>query len=127
MNTIANPKTSLLPVLFLFLAVGALVLLFLSTVTTLPPVTVPDYTAHEVDRHADVISVAVTCFSGNGTISPQMMYNPDTKRSAWMCQMDDSMFVWILDELGNTVTMFKNKSKTFADAIKYLANRGYLP
>ena len=127
MNATVNPKTSLLPLLLLFLSIGALIFMFLSTVTALPPVTAPDYTAHEVDRHPDVISSAVTCFSGYGTISPKMMYNPDTKRSAWMCQLGQGMFIWILDETGNTVTMFKNKAKTFEDAIRYLTNRGYLP
>jgi len=127
MNAIANPKTSPAPILLLFLAIGALLFMFLSTVTTFPPVTVPANDAHEVDRHADVISAAVTCFSGYGTISPKMMYNPDTQRSAWMCQLDQGMFIWILDETGNTVTMFKNKAKTFEDAIRYLTNRGYLP
>ena len=113
--------------LFALSILAAWLFLVAPAVTTLPPISVPDYTSHQVDRHTDIISAAVTCFSGYGTISPQMMYNPETKRAAWMCQLDQSVFVWILDETGNTVTMFKNKAKTFADAMKYLVNRGYLP
>jgi len=118
----SNPR-----VFILILAAIALVWLTLEIVGTLPPVTVPDCTEHRLDRHADVASAAVSCFSGNGTVSLKMMYNPDTGRGAWMCQMDGGMYIWILDKTGETVTMFKNNSKTFDAAIQYLKNRGYLP
>jgi hypothetical protein len=114
---------------------GTLFLVFVALLITvvifatgiMPQVEIPSFTDHAIDRHAAEISNAVTCFNGYGTISSTMMKNPDTKRSAWMCKMDNEIFIWITDEAGKTVTMFKNKAKVFEDAIRYLTNRGYLP
>jgi hypothetical protein len=125
-HTLARPKPLGTTLLLTALAATAAFIALRATLTP-PPVTIPPYTAHEVDRHADVISAAVSCFSGYGTISPRMMYNPATRRQAWMCQMGLDMFIWIINEDGTTETMFKNKSKTFEQAIHYLTNRGYLP
>jgi hypothetical protein len=94
--------------------------------TVMPQVQIPSYTDHAVERHSDVIASATTCFSGYGTISPQSMFNKNTNRDAWVCQMDGKFFIWITNhDTGDTVTMFKNKAKTLFDAIKYLTNVGY--
>jgi hypothetical protein len=93
---------------------------------TMPQVSIPSYTDHAQDRHSDVIASATTCFSGYGTISPQSMHNPLTNRDAWVCQMDSKFFIWITkSENGDTVTLFQNKAKCLADAVKYLVNAGY--
>jgi|WetSurMetagenome_2_1015567.scaffolds.fasta_scaffold601136_1 hypothetical protein len=91
----------------------------------MPEVKLPNVGDHDLDRHADVISATVSCFSGNGTIYPTSMHNPNTNRDAWMCMMDFKMYIWIVDELKNTVTQFQNKSKTFEAAMEYLTKVGY--
>ncbi len=117
------------PIAIVLIAVYLLLMPLIQQIqATLPPVTIPDYTSHTMDRHSDVASNAVNCFGGGGTINAQSLYNPDTGRSAWTCQdLLGKMFVWILDKDGNTITMFQNKSNTFDQVMQYLFNRGYLP
>ena len=112
--------------LILFLLAGLAYFALLNPATTMPQVQIPSFVDHAQDRHADVIASATTCFSGHGTISAQPMFNPVTKRDAWICWMDNQFFIWIVNhDDGSTVTMFKNKAKTLFDAIKYLTNTGY--
>jgi hypothetical protein len=116
--------------IFFMLAVVALMAWYVviapALATVMPQVQIPNYTDHAVDRHSDVIASATTCFSGYGTISPQSMHNNSTNRDAWICQLDNKFFIWIVNhDDGSTITMFQNKAKTLFDAIRYLTNVGY--
>jgi hypothetical protein len=111
------------PPLFLFLCLAVVIASIIAV--ALPQVQIPSYTDHAVDRHFTVISAATSCFSGNGTIDQRVMYNKTTNRHAWMCMLDGGMYIWILDKEEQTVTMFKNKAKTFKEAIDYLIRVGY--
>jgi hypothetical protein len=109
----------------ILIAIILILIILVPIVATLPQVQIPTILDHAEERHAAEMSPLISCFSGNGTINPRAMFNPVTKRTAWMCQMDGDMFIWIIDEAENTVTQFKNKAKSFEDAVKYLIRRGY--
>ena len=92
----------------------------------MPQVQIPDVFSHASDRHSDVVSAAVSCFSGNGTINATSAHRTADEHDAWLCQMNGKMYIWIVDKFGNTVTQFQNKAKTFQDALEYLAKQGYV-
>jgi hypothetical protein len=100
--------------------------LIICAIVAVAPTITPDI-QHSLDRHGTQAVSSFNCFNGEGTINPFPLRNPINDRTAWMCQMEGSIFIWITEKTGDTVTMFKNKSATFEQAIKYLLNRGYTP
>jgi hypothetical protein len=105
MATISKGTLTLVFILLL----GMAIIGTLQAVTAMPQVQIPSFTDHAQDRHSDVIASATTCFSGYGTISPEPMFNPNTNRDAWICQIDNKFFIWITNRGdGSTVTMMQN-------------------
>jgi hypothetical protein len=96
-----------------------------SQAVAMPEVQLPNVGDHAADRHGDVIASAVSCFSGSGLTSPIHVHRTGDNHDAWVCIMDFKIFIWIVDQDGNTVTQFQNKAKDFEGAFKYLAKQGY--
>jgi hypothetical protein len=110
--------------IFVYLVIMALPMPRLDAVA-MPQVQIPTYKEHQQDRHSDVIAASVSCFSGNGTVSIKSTHRDSDEHDAWMCQMNGKIYIWIVDKLGNTVTQFQNKAKTFEEALEYLGKQGY--
>jgi len=78
--------------------------------------------SHANMRHGVEADMAREC-SGR---SEQKFFNPQTKRTAYMCMVEGFFGFHILDEAGNEVTAFlKNKMKSFDQVLRYMQNAGY--
>lgn len=83
----------------------------------------PSFPSHAVMRHGLDAMKASECNASNYSMR---FYNPQTKRTAFVCQIDDFFGVHILEETMEEVTAFiKNKMTKASQVLKYMQNAGY--
>lgn len=78
---------------------------------------------HAVMKHSTDANLARQCSSRNDAIK---FYNPSTRRTAFICDINGVFGIQIVDELQREVTAFlKNKMKNFGQVTQYMRNAGY--
>lgn len=80
--------------------------------------------SHANSRHGSEADLARTC--SDSSSNPIRFFNPETKRSAWVCDLGGFFGVHIKEIDGEEVTAFiKNKMKRVDQVLKYMKNAGY--
>ena len=100
-----------------------LVLLAVLIVPALQVATDAGVSMHAAVKHGTYATIAQKC---KGNPDSTRFYNPVTKRTGLVCQVDGKWAVVIIDQWGKEVTSFvKEKMHSFEQVLKYMMNAGY--
>jgi len=81
--------------------------------------------SHAIAKHGAGALAVYECINKNGTAG--QYYNPGMDRWANICQLDNGKYgVQIINNAGEEITAFINKSKCLKEIWHYLGNRGFI-
>lgn len=111
-------------VLLLLIAIAVIVMLLapMASAALEDAIAQAALSAHAIERHGSLAVTASQCYD-----NPELkMYNPQTKRTAYVCLTERGWGIYIANAAGENVTAFvKEKATRLAQVIKYLRNAGY--
>ena len=80
--------------------------------------------AHALERHGSAAGAVRGCLDGNAPL--ETWSNPQTGRSALICNVGDKFGLMIVEDGKEVTSFFKEKLKGLDQVRKYLLNRGYV-
>jgi hypothetical protein len=118
MNAVMSPRPRAFPIGLLILVMLAVLIVPMLQIATDAGVSM-----HAAVKHGSNAALAQQCKQNPESVR---FYNPVTRRTGLVCEIDGKWAVVILDQWGKEITSFvKEKMRTFDQVLRYMRNAGY--